>query len=48
MPSPDNYILGSGDRLMLDLSGVQDRQQELLVSRDQSVAERKIVVAVGV
>ncbi len=32
MPSPDNYTLGSGDRLMLDLSGVQDRQQELLVS----------------
>ncbi|MDP4699224.1 MAG: SLBB domain-containing protein, partial [Saprospiraceae bacterium] len=34
MPSPDNYILGSGDRLMLDLSGVQDRQQELLVSTE--------------
>ena len=34
MPSPDNYILGSGDKLMLDLSGVQDRQQELLVSTE--------------
>jgi len=34
MPSPDNYILGSGDRLMLDLSGVQDREQELLVSTE--------------
>lgn len=33
-PSPDNYILGSGDMLMLDLSGVQDRQQELLVSTE--------------
>jgi protein involved in polysaccharide export with SLBB domain len=33
-PSPENYSLGSGDKLMLDVSGVQDRQQELSVSAE--------------
>ena len=30
--SPENYFLGAGDRLILDLSGVQDKQQNLIVS----------------
>jgi protein involved in polysaccharide export with SLBB domain len=30
--SPENYFLGAGDRLILDLSGVQDKQQNLTVS----------------
>lgn len=34
MPSPENYVLGSGDQIILDISGVQDRQQELLVSTE--------------
>ena len=32
IPSPSNYILGAGDGLILDLSGVQDRQEYLTVS----------------
>ena len=32
IPSPSNYILGAGDGLILDLSGVQDRQEYLIVS----------------
>jgi len=32
IPTPSNYILGSGDVLTMDLSGVQDRQEFLTVS----------------
>jgi len=32
IPSPSNYVLGSGDGLIMDLSGVQDRQEYLVVS----------------
>lgn len=32
MPSPLNYILGAGDVLLLDLSGVQDREEFIKVS----------------
>ncbi len=32
IPSPSNYILGAGDDLILDISGVQDRQEYLTVS----------------